>query len=810
MLTVETSGSSGTTSVLGANIAVSSEEAFEITIAAAASGRDLNTFAAANTGGTYTLAGADASSFSINASTGIITSTAMQSFDTSASPDNQRDITRVYTVGTTSFTETIDLTITEDSSKSVIRGATTEIDLNSVATNGTITLNTIDGTPGSSTQGALSLELSDFVDNYTTGTFSLSGADAADFNINATTGVITSSAGLTADKTFSVTFTADNGDAFVEEVVVDFDSSHKTRAFSDLTVEKNTTGLQTFDLSIANNSSTQFTSAATSGTTIGLETVTTGVSVSGTDLVLDFNTLATGSTVSFTLQVEIGGSVTHEEEYEFIVQAGASDNVAIAGTFDSFTLGQGDGATTGISAATSDFTNNSSTAGTNTINFVSNDVDAVEGAKVKIETDEFSSNFTSFIAANTGGTYSLTGTDADLFRIDSTTGEVKSKSFLNFEKHSDSGSNGIYDINVVYTSGSNSFTEQIALTITNDTADDNPTQPAAKPLLGTDRDDAANIVSEDEDLTIYGNVGTVVIDVNGEASAYEVVSAINAKQGESGVYANAQTRVNMSFPDQDDITADTVTFTLWGKNDKPVTISANIDFGQKNGRDANLRNLADAINNSAGKTGITAKVSTNGATVHVLSNEGYDIVVENYTLSVLDVPMNVSATNDKLENIGENQQLRKGVGNNDTFRSTGEITFHSPYIFSIDAGKTGINGGGLFQTVPGAASLSSVAELDVLTVENAKKMLTAVDGALVRIDLERSDLGATMSRMEHTINNLSNIIVNTKAARSRIQDADIAEETTNMTKAQGPQSGRPGDAGPGQQDLTVHPDPASG
>ena len=43
-------------------------------------------------------------------------------------------------------------------------------------------------------------------------------------------------------------------------------------------------------------------------------------------------------------------------------------------------------------------------------------------------------------------------------------------------------------------------------------------------------------------------------------------------------------------------------------------------------------------------------------------------------------------------------------------------------------------------------------------------MLTAVDGALVRIDLERSDLGATMSRMEHTISNLSNIVMNTKAA----------------------------------------------
>ena len=107
-------------------------------------------------------------------------------------------------------------------------------------------------------------------------------------------------------------------------------------------------------------------------------------------------------------------------------------------------------------------------------------------------------------------------------------------------------------------------------------------------------------------------------------------------------------------------------------------------------------------------------------------------MLETFTLSVLDIPMNVSSTDDKLVSIGETQQLRKGVGNNDTFRSTGQVTFHSPYIFSVDVGKTGVNGGGLFQTVPGAATLSSVSSLDVMTVEGAKKMLTAVDGTLVK------------------------------------------------------------------------------
>ena len=88
--------------------------------------------------------------------------------------------------------------------------------------------------------------------------------------------------------------------------------------------------------------------------------------------------------------------------------------------------------------------------------------------------------------------------------------------------------------------------------------------------------------------------------------------------------------------------------------------------------------------------------------------------------------------------------------------------------------------GGLFSGTPQGASISSVASLDVLTVFNALKMLTAVDAALTRIDLERSDLGSTMSRMGHTISNLSNIVMNTQASRSRINDADIALESTEL------------------------------
>ena len=409
---------------------------------------------------------------------------------------------------------------------------------------------------------------------------------------------------------------------------------------------------------------------------------------------------------------------------------------------------------------------------------------AVEGGKTKIPVNRQSTALTSFKENFAGGTFSLSGTDAALFRVDETTGEVTSRSFLDNENPTDDGAGNVYDFNIVYTQGNNTFTDKVSLTITNDERDDVVTQAAGRPLVGQSAIDAASLVSEEEDLTIFGNVGTAVIDVNGGESAYDIVQSINAAQTETGVYANAQTRVNMFFPDQFEAVSDAVSFKLKGVNEESVLVSGSVDFGVTGGRDANVRSLADAINSVSGKTGITAKVSPNGAMLHMFSNDGYDIVVENFTTSVQNIPMKISASDGSLKSVGDVQELRKGTNETDTFRSTGEITFHSPYVFSIEAGRTGLNGGGLFQLTPGAADLVSVSELDVLTVDGAKKMLTAVDAALVRIDLERSDLGATMSRMEHTINNLSNIVVNTKAARSRIQDADIAEETTEMTKAQ--------------------------
>ena len=60
--------------------------------------------------------------------------------------------------------------------------------------------------------------------------------------------------------------------------------------------------------------------------------------------------------------------------------------------------------------------------------------------------------------------------------------------------------------------------------------------------------------------------------------------------------------------------------------------------------------------------------------------------------------------------------------------------------------------------------------------------ITALDAAISDVDTGRAQLGAVQNRFESTIANLSNISENVSAARSRILDADIAQETSNMTK----------------------------
>ena len=68
--------------------------------------------------------------------------------------------------------------------------------------------------------------------------------------------------------------------------------------------------------------------------------------------------------------------------------------------------------------------------------------------------------------------------------------------------------------------------------------------------------------------------------------------------------------------------------------------------------------------------------------------------------------------------------------------------------------------------------------------KSAQVAMGKMEAFMQDITSVRSSLGANINRLEHTVNNLSNMKENTDIAKGRIMDADFATESTNMTKNQ--------------------------
>ena len=177
-------------------------------------------------------------------------------------------------------------------------------------------------------------------------------------------------------------------------------------------------------------------------------------------------------------------------------------------------------------------------------------------------------------------------------------------------------------------------------------------------------------------------------------------------------------------------------------------------------------------------SGTIDKVDSSGGAVNTAAVT-FTKVEKELSVQTLDRDSNAKGTAVRLvdKDIATDQNP---VGLN-SVRLTGQVVFESPNVFTV---TPGITQGSLFRDDPESASLRKISDMDVLTVRNAQRMMSAVDGALRRVDAERGDLGATMNRMEHTIDNLSNIVVNTTVSRGRIEDADMAEESVNLSKSQ--------------------------
>ncbi len=69
----------------------------------------------------------------------------------------------------------------------------------------------------------------------------------------------------------------------------------------------------------------------------------------------------------------------------------------------------------------------------------------------------------------------------------------------------------------------------------------------------------------------------------------------------------------------------------------------------------------------------------------------------------------------------------------------------------------------------------------VTSATTAGALNTTVKAAIAKVNQQRSDLGSVQNRLEHTINNLDNVVENTTAAESAIRDTDMATEMVRFS-----------------------------
>jgi flagellin len=184
--------------------------------------------------------------------------------------------------------------------------------------------------------------------------------------------------------------------------------------------------------------------------------------------------------------------------------------------------------------------------------------------------------------------------------------------------------------------------------------------------------------------------------------------------------------------------------------------------------DATLANLATAINTAIGNTaafdGMEATVGGNGIIFTQDTAGTGQIVKVNKVTSGTDqgaLGAVTRTTHDGADTVSFQ------VGTN--VAQTLVVDFGTLKMTAATGGDLGVN----FTTA-----------LEVTTNANANTAMGYIDTAIDAVNTRRAALGAAISRLEHTIDNLENNAVNHAASRSRILDADYAAETTELARTQ--------------------------
>lgn len=238
-------------------------------------------------------------------------------------------------------------------------------------------------------------------------------------------------------------------------------------------------------------------------------------------------------------------------------------------------------------------------------------------------------------------------------------------------------------------------------------------------------------------------------------SAYSKAAAINAVSSQSGVTAKANTTSVAGAAATAFAGVAANSFSING-----VNVGAIAAGGNAAGTGANV---AAEINKISSQTGVTAAADSVTGAVTLSASDGRNInIAQNGAYATLAADTGLAAA---------------------TTRST--VTLESSSNIVASGGAIAASGLAAGTTVAATVtSASTIANMNVLTAASAVKALDTIDGALQQINSSRAELGALQNRFSSVIANQQTTNENLSASRSRIQDADFAKETANLSRAQ--------------------------
>jgi len=285
---------------------------------------------------------------------------------------------------------------------------------------------------------------------------------------------------------------------------------------------------------------------------------------------------------------------------------------------------------------------------------------------------------------------------------------------------------------------------------------------------------------------------TTAISSDAAGSGIAVAAAINGSTDATGVTATVNATMMNGGGDNTGLAkadvGSTGSITINGVETAGMSITGD------EGRDR--QTAIELINAKSGQTGVEATDNGESITLTAADGRNISVAIDN------DLAANAAAGRDS-SNFGNTIGLsaaENGVGEGDltatgstTYSNTAATTYSTVSLTSASSIEvaSGVNGadelaflGLQAGTYGGGEDGQFLKDMDISTFEGATAALTAIDNAIGAIASQRADLGAIQNRMESTVSNLAITSENLSAANSRIQDADFAAETAELSRTQ--------------------------